>query len=140
MADELVQLECTVGEDAAWQIFWVDEYGDPVPITEPVLADVKDATGQIAIRFSTNADPATQAKITLSAATGFIQLTAPAEVTRTLVPGKYLFDLFGSVADSAPPFDRQLKQIVKGYLAAGQRVTKIEQAPEALTSETPSGI
>lgn len=136
-SETVLQLECAQGEDVAWQIFWADEYNEPVPIVDPVLCDVKDANGQIALRFSSNGDPAIQATITLSAANGFLQLTAPAALTRTLVPGKYVFDIFGSVADSVSPFPHQLVQIISGWLLVEPRVTRIELAPEATLSSTP---
>lgn len=140
MADSSVlQLECAQGEDAVWQFFWQDEYGEPVPVSNPILMDVKDANGQIAMRFATNADLATQAAIELSSSNGFIQITAPASVTATLVPGRYLWDMFASVADSAAPFQNQLQQVVSGWLVVDSRVTRIEQAPEAVTSGSPSG-
>jgi hypothetical protein len=136
-SEVVLQLECTQGEDVAWQIFWADEYNRPVPITDPVLCDVKDANGQIALRFSSNGTPETQATITLSAANGFMQLTAPAALMRTLVPGRYEFDIFGSVADSATPFAHQLVQIIGGWLLVESRVTIIELAPEATLSSMP---
>jgi hypothetical protein len=137
-----VQLELAVGEDASWQIFWTDEYGDPVPIADPVLADVKDANGQIVMRFSDNVaveDQATQPYIAMNGAIGFFQLTAPKEVTQKLLPGRYLFDLFASVADSGGPFDRQLQQVCNGWLVVGPRVTQMERASEAILSSNPVG-
>lgn len=138
MADAEVELQCVVGEDASWQIFWTDEYGDPVPIADPVLADVKDANGQIALRFATTNDPTTQAYVAVGGPNGFFQLTAPAELTRLLAPGRYAFDLFASVADSST-FVRQLRQVVSGWLLAKARVTQIEAASEALLSSNPLG-
>ena len=138
-SDVDVELQLAAGEDAAWQIFWTDEYGEPTPISDPVLMDVKDANGQIALRFSTTNDPSAQAYASVGGPNGFIQLTVPSELTRQLIPGAYRFDLFASVADSAPPFDRQLKQILDGWMVVGSRVTKIEDAAEAILSSTPGG-
>lgn len=128
-----------VGEDFACQLFWTDEYSEPVPITDPVLADVKDANGQIAIRFATTSDPATQAYVSVGGPNGFLQLTCPKEITRLLIPGRYVFDLFATVADATGPFDRQLQQVVSGWVIASPRVTQIEQASEAVLSSTPLG-
>jgi hypothetical protein len=127
---DAVEIELTVGEDFAAQIFWTDEYGDPVPVAEPALLDVKDANGQIAMRFATTSDAATQPKLVISGFIGFFQLTAPSVVTRTLTPGKYLFDLFAAVADSAPPFSSQQRQVISGWFVALPRVTQIEAATE----------
>lgn len=138
MADDVPELELVIGEDASWQLFWTDEYGEPVPISDPVLCDVKDANGQIALRFATTTDPETQAYIAVGGPNGFMQLTAPAELTRLLAPGRYVFDLFASVADSTT-FPRQLRRVIGGYLIAVARVTRIEDASEATISTTPGG-
>jgi hypothetical protein len=139
---EKVQLELTVGEDAAWQIFWSDDYGDPVPVADPVLADVKDANGQIVMRFSDNVadtDQPNNPYIAVNGPAGFFQLTAPKSWTALLLPGRYLFDLFATVADSAAPFSRQMQQVCSGWLVALPRVTRIELATEAVLSPSPAG-
>lgn len=123
----VAELKCVQGEDVAWQMFWTDEYGEPVPIAEPALMDVKDANGQIALRFATNTDPTIQAYIAISGPSGFFQFTAPSALTRQLVPGRYEFDLFAAVADSAI-FAAQLQQVISGFVVVGQRRTKIEDA------------
>lgn len=137
--DTQVELACVIGEDASWQLFWTDEYGDPVPIADPVLADVKDANGQIAARFATTNDPLTQAYVAVGGPNGFFQLTMPAAMTRLLAPGRYVFDLFAAVADSTT-FNHQLRQVVSGWMVASMRVTKIEDASEMLLSSNPGGI
>ena len=138
MAESVPELELVIGEDASWQIFWTDEYGEPVPIADPVLCDVKDANGQIALRFATTTDPETQAYIAVGGPNGFMQLSAPSELTRLLAPGRYVFDLFASVADSTT-FQRQLRRVFGGFLIAIHRVTRIEDASEAILSSTPGG-
>lgn len=129
---DVAEIECPIGGDFAAQVFWTDEYGDPVPVTEPILLDVKDANGQIAMRFSTDGDPASAPTISYASSAGFFQLTAPNSVTATLVPGRYVFDLFAAVADSASPFQRQVQQVVGGVLSALPRITKLEAAPVAI--------
>jgi len=128
MAEELLEIEIVVGEDFAAQIFWTSEYGDPIPVSDPALMDVKDANGQIAMRFSSTADPATQPRLDVAGYVGFFQITAPRAVTQTLVPGRYKFDLFASVSDSGTPFNRQMQQVVSGYVLALPRTTIMEAA------------
>ena len=125
---EQLEIEVVIGEDFAAQIFWTSEYGDPIPIIDPVLLDVKDANGQIALRFSSVSDPDTSARIDIAGYVGFFQLTAPRALTSTLIPGRYAFDLFCGVADSSTPFHRQIQQVVSGYLNALPRVTVLETA------------
>jgi hypothetical protein len=143
MASQLTEVELimAVGEDCAWQIFWTDEDDEPIPIADPVLADVKDANGQLVIRFSSQNDPVEDAYIEYSGFIGFFQLTVPRSRTQLLLPGRYSFDLFAAVADSSGPFsnDRQVQQVVTGWFVANRRRTKLEQATEALLSSTPLG-
>lgn len=135
-----VLLQCAVGEDIAYQFFWTNDIGDSNPITAPVLADVRDANGQIAIRFATNNDPATGAFAGVQGANGFIQLTCPSAITKLLLPGRYAFDLWAAVADSdAAYFPAQLQQVVSGWLEVGPRVTKIEEATADLLTSMPGG-
>lgn len=136
-SETVLQLECAQGEDVAWQIFWADEYNEPVPIVDPVLCDVKDANGQIALRFaSVGVDPAHAAFIETTGYVGFFQMTAPAEVTRTLVPGRYAFDLWAAVADSSGPFANQLVPVMSGWFVALPRVTVVEAAGGAVVNST----
>jgi len=131
--NEILEIEIVIGEDFAAQIFWTSEYGEPIPVSDPVLMDVKDANGQIALRFNSVTAPETTARIDVAGYVGFFQLTAPREVTATLVPGRYAFDLFAAVADGNGPFaNRQVKRVVDGYVLAVPRVTIMETATEYL--------
>lgn len=134
---DVAEIECPIGGDFAAQVFWTDEYGDPVPVADPVLMDVKDANGQIALRFaSVGVDPAHAAFIETTGYVGFFQMTAPAEVTRTLVPGRYAFDLWAAVADSSGPFANQLVPVMSGWFVALPRVTVVEAAGGAVVNST----
>lgn len=135
MADQDVQIEMVQGEDFAAQIFWTSEYNDPIPIADPVLMDVKDGVGQIALRFDSSTDPTLAAHLSYNSQIGFFQLTAPAAATRLLIPGRYLFDLWAAVADSASPFDRQARLVFGGSLVVGSRTTKLELAPNILDAQ-----
>lgn len=139
MADEVkALLEFTQGEDVAYQFFWTDEYGEPTPIVEPVLMDVKDANGQIALRFATTNDPETQAYVAVGGPNGFFQFTAPSALTRLLVPGQYEFDLFAAVADSST-FPAQLQKVLDGWVVVNKRTTRIEDASSSVLSTDPTG-
>jgi hypothetical protein len=135
MADELV-LSMVAGEDYSAQLFWTDEYGGPIPVTDPVLLDVKDANGQLALRFTntdvTGLDPAANPSLVISGYVGYFQITCPSAITRTLVPGRYQFDLFAAIADSAPPFDHQIRQVLSGWVDIASRVTQVEAAASSV--------
>lgn len=121
-----VQLEIVRGEDFACQIWWTDEYGDPVPVTEPVLMDVKDADGQVVMRFTTSSNALTEPHVTVSGGSGgFFQLTVPSDVTSALIPGVYLTDLFAAVSDSAPPFLAQRQRVFKGTVLVESRQSDV---------------
>lgn len=124
----LVEIEVVIGEDFAAQIFWTDEYSNPIPITDPVLMDVLDANGQIAMRFTSSSNVDTDPHLSFTGYIGFLQLTAPRSVTETLIPGSYAFDLFAAVSDSSAPFNRQIKQVISGYVTALPRVSRLEDA------------
>lgn len=135
MSDTQVEITMVQAEDFAVQIFWTDDYNDPIPISDPVLMDVKDGNGQIAMRFLGSGDETTGPRAYINGPAGFIQLTAPKATTAKLRPGRYLFDLWASVADSAAPFDRQAQQVVSGFLLVESRVSKTEDVNEFLTSQ-----
>lgn len=124
--NDTLELHVDIGEDWVAQIFWSDEYNDPITAAEPILADVKDANGQIAIRFVSASDPQTEPHIQSSGFSGFFQLSIPKEWTVKLVPGRYLFDLFSGVADSSPPFQDQQQKVCEGFLVAHSRTTVLE--------------
>lgn len=137
---DVLEIEIVIGEDFAAQIFWTSEYGDPIPVSDPVLMDVKDANGQIAMRFNSVLDAEDSPRIDITGYIGFFQLTAPRSVTSTLIPGKYRFDLFAAVAEPAQPFPFQVQQVVSGYVIATPRVTILEGAAEVFyNSDDPVG-
>lgn len=120
-----VEFEIVRGEDWSVQIFWTDEYDEPVPVSEPVLMDVKDSTGQIAMRFTTSTDSESAPHVTMSGTLGFLQLTVPRSVTALLVPGRYVCDMFAAVADTTGPFVRQAQQLFVGTVLVHNRLSDI---------------
>jgi hypothetical protein len=139
MPADLLELTFKQGEDVTWQLFWTDEYDEPIPVTEPVLMDVKDVNGQIVARFSTNNDPVTQAAIAVSGGVGYFQLTMPKELSRKFPPGGFYWDLFACVADSAEPFPAQAAAVTGGIMTCERRVTQVEGDSLAVLSENPLG-
>lgn len=124
--DETLEIHVDIGEDWVGQLFWLDEYGDAIPATDPVLLDVKDGNGQIVFRFATGANPATDPAIVVAGYTGFFQMSIPSAWTVKLVPGRYVFDLWAAVADSAAPFAHQQQKVCEGVVVAHSRVTRLE--------------
>lgn len=124
-----------VAEDLVIQLFWTDVYGLPIPITSPVQCDVKDANGQIIMRFAENTDPTVEPRITYITSTGFIQMTAPRIVTEDIPPGMYNYDIFaGVVSTDSATFNSQVKKIIGGRMIAEQNVTYIAHV-EPLTAD-----
>jgi hypothetical protein len=123
-----VVLELAVGEDWAAQIFWADEYGDAVPTTEPIRAEVKDANGQVALAFTTDVTDLASMCAIRSNGAGFFQLTAPRAVTTALLPGRYAFDLWACVDDPDGPWEGadQRQQVVTGWVQVLPRVTSLD--------------
>jgi hypothetical protein len=129
---DILVIEMDQGEDFVGQLFWSSEYNQPIPVTDPVLMDVKDSNGQIAMRFSDTTDPTTDPHIEISGYVGYFQISCPASFTRLLVPGRYAFDLFASVANSAPPFAAQLKKVVDGFVDISARTSHVEDIQSAV--------
>lgn len=127
MSDQLI-IEIDQGEDFSGAIFWSSAYNAPFPITDPVLLDVKDANGQIAMRFTDSTDATTDPHIEIAGTTGYFQITCPAAYTRLVVPGTYAFDLWATVADAGPPFDTngQLKKVIDGWVQVNPRTSRVE--------------
>jgi hypothetical protein len=122
-----VDLTVVRGEDFVCQIFWTDNYGEPIPVTSPVEAAVRDEVGQGVLRFIPENDPTTQPQITYNTQ-GFFQLTLPASRSWALYPGVYAFDLWASVVDSAPPFAAQRQQVIQGTMTFTSPVSSYTQA------------
>lgn len=137
--DQIVELHTTVGEDYSCQMFWTDDYGEPYPITDPVLLDVRDANHQIALRFATTNDPASAPVATYNGPNGFFQFTAPSACTILLQPGRYVFDLFATVVTDDPAIPNQIRKVVGGDFVVDPRHTKIEEASSPLVSISPGG-
>ena len=123
---EQVDLVLVRGEDYVAQIFWSDQWNEPVPVTEPVEATVKDMVGQTVLRFVSATDPNVGPCITHNSQ-GFFQLTVPSSRTWTLASGTYTFDLWADVVDSAAPFTGQRQQVVQGIMTVIQPVSTYTQ-------------
>ena len=121
MSDQ-VDLSVARGEDYACQVFWSDQWNESIPVTDPVEATIKDAVGQVVMRFVSTADATVDPAVEASSQ-GFFQLTCPRARTWALMAGVYTFDLWAVVSDSAPPFQGQRQQVVQGTMTVTNPVS-----------------
>lgn len=124
-SDQVI-IEIDAGEDFAAQLYWLQDNGDPQNITSPCRMDVRDSAGTLLTQFKTGNTASTQACITLSSTAGYLQLSAPNTVTRSLQPGTYVFDLFATLTGGNSPFTTQQVPVCSGYVVVKPRVTIME--------------
>lgn len=124
-----IEINMDIGEDFVFQVIWTDEDGLPIPVTTPCRADIKDATGTVVVSYRTGNTVGTQATINVSSGTqGFMQLSIPRAITRTLTPGTYTMDLWATVNDATSPISGQQVKVFTAFVIAYDRVTVMENA------------
>jgi hypothetical protein len=97
--DPVVDIHVDVGETFACQIYWTDQYDDPIEIAHPMKMTVAMQTPRTYISSSESPGANQYAYLTYNSATGFIQLSLPSSHTQTMTPGLYAYDLFVHVYD-----------------------------------------
>jgi hypothetical protein len=121
---DVVEINIDIGEDFAAQLYWVDEFNNPIDVIAPCRMDAKDAEGEVVLSFRTGNTAADESTITLGGQ-GFIQLTSPKSVTAELEPGSYVCDLFATVNNNSVFEDQEVK-VFSGYVIAYPRTTVME--------------
>lgn len=121
---DVVEINIDIGEDFAAQLYWVDEFNNPIDVIAPCRMDAKDAEGTVVLSFRTGNTAATESTITLGGQ-GFIQLTSPKAITEDLEPGSYACDLFATVNNNSVFEDQEVK-VFSGYVIAYPRTTVME--------------
>jgi hypothetical protein len=101
MADTepVVDLVVDKGEDYAIQVYWTDQYDEPLSVTNPMKMMVAYPGGLTYISDSDTPSGGQLQYITFNESTGFIQLSLPDSHTNTLIPGIYQYDLWAHVSD-----------------------------------------
>lgn len=94
-----VNLVVDKGEDYAFQIFWTDQYDQPLEITHPLKMTVSYNTPHTYISTSETPGANQYAYLSYSATSGLIQLSLPDSYTNTLTAGVYRYDLWAHVSD-----------------------------------------
>lgn len=97
-----VDLEVDKGEDYACQIYWTDQYDEPLNVSHPMKMMVKNSGGStISTYISTSDSPGggLLQYLTYNSSIGFIQLSLPDTHTNTLTPGIYSYDLWAEILD-----------------------------------------
>lgn len=124
MQQDYVELVIDISEDYSSQIYWLDDFNQPMEIIAPCQMDVKDSEGTVVMSFKTGNDSATEPTITLGGA-GYMMITVPRTVTATLVAGTYLTDLFATVDTTGFP-DGQWTKVFSGTVIAMPSTTVVE--------------
>jgi len=100
--DVQVDFLIDVGEDWAFQMYWTDQYDDPIQVINPMKMTVKDSLGATVDTYISGSDTPVGGQLqylTFNTETGFIQLSLPDSYTNTLTPGIYSYDLWAHVDD-----------------------------------------
>ena len=96
-----IDLNVKAGADYTAQIFWWDDYDNPVPVIGPLRMDVRtmdDARRLVITCADTAINYADNARGYLSASdtSGLIEVFIPMWVTSRIEPGRYTYDLFAN--------------------------------------------
>jgi len=97
--DPVVDLHVDVGEDWACQLYWTDQYDDPMAVIHPMKMTVQFNTPETFVSTSEAPGAGEYAYLSYNTETGFIQITFPDTHTENWTPGVYPYDLFVHVYD-----------------------------------------
>lgn len=138
MADHVqgVEIHLKAGEDFNARLEWVADDGEPIAVKEWARMDVRDAGGNLILRFDTGAYTSgsltKKGYLRIIVGSGAVDMFVPWEVSRMIVPGSYYFDLFVGVNNPGvdnPSFQRtdetQKKLLTTGRFVVHPAVTKI---------------
>ena len=137
--DNQVDLHVKQGEDYTAQVFWVDDYGTPVPVTSPGRMEVRSNDEQrqlLALCEDTAPDPGDTVRgyLALNDVSGVIDIFIPATVTAGMPTGSHVYDLFvhyRRTLDSDDPAnqplwgDDHIRSVISGMCHVRPRVTQI---------------
>jgi hypothetical protein len=129
-SSDTIEIWIDIGEDFAAQIYWTDSNGNAIPITSPARLEVRDSLGNRVLQFdaANSGSAATKAAILITGSEGLLQLSCPKALTKTLEPGRYLFDLFATNNSGFSPFPTQEVKVADGWVVAQGRTTVMEGA------------
>jgi len=94
-----VDLLVDKGSDFAFQLYWTDQYDEPLTITYPMKMTVAFGAPQTYISVTETPTGGELAYISYNAEAGFIQLSLPDSHTNTFTVGQYKYDLWAHISD-----------------------------------------
>jgi len=98
-AEPQVDMVVDIGEDWATQVYWTDQYDEPLSVSHPMKMTV---AMNPAVTYISTADTPSGGQLqylTYNTTSGFIQISLPDTYTKDLKPGIYKYDLWAHVLD-----------------------------------------
>lgn len=125
MPAEGVTLVIDQGEDWTTDVIWTNMFDDPVRVTHPARMEIKTFNGQVVAELESNPDiPDGEIPgINLSEDIGLMQLHIAKDVTASLPPGSYFYDLFATVNDDNTYAGLQVARVLVGTAIVNKRYT-----------------
>ncbi len=130
-----IDLHVKAGADYTAQVFWWDDYDNPVPVVGPLSMEVRtnDANRSLVITCADTAgSPVSTARGYLAASdtAGLIEIFIPSSVTERIAGGSYVYDLFANYrrtldhSESTPLWgDYHLRAVASGAFVVHTNVT-----------------
>lgn len=129
-----VDLHVKQGADYTAQVYWVDDYDEPVPVTAPAKMEVRtNDENRTLLLTAENIEEiggdTTLGYLSVSATAGLIELYIPAAATELLPVGVHVYDLFANYKryDSIPGTttwgDYHVRNVISGMMVVHPAVT-----------------
>jgi hypothetical protein len=94
-----IHVKC--GEDFTAKIEWFTEFGEPMPVTDWAKMEIRDDTSMLVLRLENteyvSGDVTQRGYLRLLKSAGAVHMFIPWEVTKSIPPGVFIFDLFVGV-------------------------------------------
>jgi hypothetical protein len=129
-----VDLHVKQGADYTAQVFWVDDYDEPVPVTKPTKMEVRtNDTERTLILTCEDYDQiggdTTLGYLAVSETAGLIEIYIPSGATELLPVGVHVYDLFANYKryDTTPGTttwgDYHVRNVISGMMVVHPAVT-----------------
>lgn len=124
---EYLPLDIDQGEDFAADLVWTDMFDEPVRVVHPCRMEIRGFSGQTFVTLETNPElPEGEVpSINLSSEIGLIQIYIPKNITKTLLPSQYQYDLFVTTGAADDFAGFQSKRLVYGPVIVNKRTTQM---------------
>lgn len=95
-----VDLHVKKGSDYTVQIFWLDDYDEPVPVVQPARMDIRTADEQRTLicrcEPGTITGDTSRGYLSTSEPAGLVTVYIPQHTTAAMPEGTYVYDLFAN--------------------------------------------